>query len=130
MSQENVEIARRGNDAFRRGDWAAIAAMLDPNIVIRSDPRWPEQFIHGREAAIDLYRGIRESWGTGAQIEDVRDLGDRVLIRLHWVIHGPQSGVVGELRSSEIATYRHRRAILIEYFLDHDQALKAVGLEE
>jgi len=52
MSQENVELVREGNAAVRRGDWDAVATNLDPHVLIRTDPRWPERYIYGREAAI------------------------------------------------------------------------------
>src|SRR6476620_6487927 len=50
MSQENVEIVRVLNDAFRRGEWDSVAAYLDPDVLVRADPRWPEQRVYGREA--------------------------------------------------------------------------------
>src|SRR5580704_19251800 len=98
MSQGSVEIARAMIDAVRRGDWEAIAARLDPDVLIRTDPRWPEQRIYGREAALAWYRELVESGGTDVRIEEVTDLGDRVLVRRCWHIHGPHSGVEGEQR--------------------------------
>ena len=63
MSQDNVETIRRGNDALRRGDWKVLAEGLDPHISIRTDARWPEQRIYGREAALAFYRGPRRREG-------------------------------------------------------------------
>jgi ketosteroid isomerase-like protein len=128
MSQANVEIARKGNDAFRRGDWDACAALADPHIFVRADPNWPEQRIYGREAWMAFIRGLHESLGPNINIEEIIDLGDRVLVRLCWIIRGRSSGVEGEQRLSEIATFREGRVVFIEYFLDHEQALNGVGL--
>jgi ketosteroid isomerase-like protein len=130
VSQENVEKLWSGNAAFRNGDWDTVAANMDADILIRTDPRWPEQRIYGREAALAWYRELVESGGTDVRIEEVTDLGDRVLVRRCWHIHGPHSGVEGEQRSSTIATFREGRIILEEFFLDNSEALKAVGLEE
>ena len=130
MSQENVDLLRRFNDAYRRGDWGAIAASLDPHVFVRTDPRWPEQFIYGREAWVANLRDMWESVGPDAHIEEIVDLGDRVLVRLGFSMRGQQSGIQGEQPVSEIATVREGRVIFLEYFLDHEQALKAVGLEE
>ena len=47
MSQENVQIARKVNEAVRRGDWDVVAAYDDPDVAIRTDPRWPEQRMYG-----------------------------------------------------------------------------------
>ena len=75
-------------------------------------------------------RAAVESMGSDVCIDEVVDLGDRVLARWCWNTRGQHSGIGGELRYSEIVTYREGRAILIEHFRDHEQALKAVGLEE
>src|SRR5207253_1864627 len=64
------------------------------------------------------------------RIEEVMDLGDRVLARWCWHIRGLHSGVEGEQRGSVICTFRDGRVILEEFFLEHEQALKAVGLSE
>ena len=51
-----------------------------------------------------------------------------MLFRSRWTVHGQHSGVEGEFRYSQISTLREGRAILIEYFFEHEQALAAVGL--
>ena len=130
MSQENVEIMRRLHEAYPRADWESVAASFDPDVFVRTDPRWPEQFIFGRQAWVDNLRGMWESVGGDARIEGIVDLGDRVLVRFGFGMHGQQSGIEGEQSVSEIATVRGGRSIFVEYFLDHEQALKAVGLAE
>ena len=102
----------------------------DPHIFIRTDPTWPEQRIYGRAAVLDFVRSGCELWGPDVRLEEIVDLGDRLLVRVHWNTRAQHTGIEEELRFSEIATYREGRVILIEFFLDHDQALKAVGLEE
>ena len=130
MSQENVELVWEGNAAFRCGDWDTVAANLDPHVLLGTDARWPEQRIYGREAAVAWYRGLWESGGPDSRIEEVIDLGDRVLVRTCWHMRGLHSGVEGEQRTSIICTFREGRAILEEFFIEHEQALRAVGLAE
>jgi ketosteroid isomerase-like protein len=130
MSQENVELVRAFNDAYRRGDWDTVAAYLDPDVLIRTDPRWPEQRLYGRKAVMAWYRGTQESMGPDARIEEIIDLGDRALIRMCWHAQGAHSDAQGEMGYSELNTYREGHLILSEFFLEHEQALKAVGLEE
>jgi ketosteroid isomerase-like protein len=129
VSRENVELVRQGNAATRRGDGDTVAAALDPDILVRTDPRWPEQRIYGREAVIAWYQEVTEPGGTDISIEETMDLGDRVLVRLCWRVRGLRSGVEGEQRMSVIFTFREGRVILEEFFLEHEQALKALGLE-
>jgi ketosteroid isomerase-like protein len=130
MSRENVEMVRTVNDAVRRGDWDAVAAYLDPDVLVRTDPRWPEQRLYGRDAAVAWYRSAQESMGPDVCIEEIIDLGDRALIRVCWSTRGQRSDAQGEIRYSELNTYREGRLILSEFFLEHEQALKAVGLAE
>jgi ketosteroid isomerase-like protein len=130
MSQHNVETVRRGNAAFRQGNWDTMAATMDPHIVVRTDPRWPEQVFYGREAALAWYQGLSESGGGDIRYEEMLDLGDRVLSRVRWVFHGKLSDAEGEQLTSVIHTFRDGRIILEEFFIDHEDALKAVGLEE
>jgi ketosteroid isomerase-like protein len=130
MSQENIDLARKASDAFKRGDWEALAASLDPDVLLRLDPRWPEQRIYGRAAAVDFFRSASETLGPDSSIEEIMDLGDRLLIRVRWTARGHQSGIEQDLAWSEVVTYRDGCTVLVEYFLDHYDALKAVGLEE
>jgi ketosteroid isomerase-like protein len=130
MSQENVEFVQRFLDAFRRSDWDAVEANFDPDILVRTDPRWPEQRVYGREAVTDWYRGVQDSGGPDIRVEEIVDLGDRVLVRICWFIRGQHSDAQGEMRYSELHTFREGLVILSEYFFEHEQALKAVGLEE
>jgi len=129
VSQANVEIFRAFNEAFSRGDWDAVAANIDPHILIRTDPVWPEQRIYGRDAAMAFYRGAWESWGPDNCVVEIVDLGDRLLARNCWTIRGLHSGVVGEQSFSSISTYREGRVVFVEFFLEHEQARNALGLK-
>jgi hypothetical protein len=66
MSQKNLDVFQEANDAFRRGDW---------DVVIRTDPRWPEQRFYGREAVIAWSRGLWESWGPDFRFEEMSTSG-------------------------------------------------------
>jgi ketosteroid isomerase-like protein len=129
VSDANVEIVRSNLAAFKRGDFDAVEASYDPHILVRTDARWPESYIFGREAVARWFQGVIETGGSDVHQEEILDLGDRVLVRERWNISGQLSGVPGELQVSAIVTFREGLIILIEYFLDHEQALKAVGLE-
>src|SRR6266566_9374247 len=63
MSQENVEIVKQTFAAFGRRDLDAVAATMDPHVLVRTDPRWPEQHVYGREAWIAWAQGLLESGG-------------------------------------------------------------------
>ena len=130
MSREIVEIGHTLNDAVRRGDWDTVAAYLDPDILLRTDPRWPEQRVYGREVVVVWHRVTQESVGPDVSIEEIIELRDMALIRVCWFVRGQHSDAQGEMLYSELNTYREGRVVLSEFFLEHGQALKAVGLEE
>jgi hypothetical protein len=56
------------------------------------------------------------SLGPDVRIEEITDLGDRVLARNRWVTRGNQSGIEGEIWWSELVTVRERRMVFIEMF--------------
>ena len=42
MSQENVEIVRRGFEAWNAGEMERLAELYDPDVIMRAPPGWPE----------------------------------------------------------------------------------------
>jgi ketosteroid isomerase-like protein len=130
VSVENVELLRRSNAAFRRGDFEAWGGNFDADILVRTDPIWPEQRMYGRAAVVAWGASMWETLGPDVRLETIDDLGDRVLARARWITHGQHSGIDAELLWSELLTVRDGRFILIEMFLDHADALEAVGLAD
>jgi hypothetical protein len=60
----NVEIVRRNLAATKRGDFDAVEASYDPHILVRTDARWPESCIFGREAVTRWFQGLIETGGS------------------------------------------------------------------
>jgi uncharacterized protein len=131
VSQENVEIVRRGLDAWNAGDMDQVRDFYDPNIVMQTVPDWPEPGPYvGREAVIGFFMAARGSLDSDA-VEPTADfiaVADHVLVRHTWrgLGHGPELNLATTL----IFTLRRGKVIHLEYFWDHDEALKAVGLED
>jgi ketosteroid isomerase-like protein len=63
-------------------------------------------------------------------IEELIDAGDRVVCRLRTRVHGWQSGIENEVAFSQVLTFRRGRTIMMELFLDHQEALEAAGLRD
>ena len=131
MSQENVENVRRGFEAWNAGDMDTFGELYDPHVVVRWAEGWPEgsEPIMGREAVMRNWRQQREAFDADT-VEPIKivDLGDRVVVRLIW--HAVGSGPDLNIATTYIATVRKGKMILVEYFWDHAEALKAVGLQE
>jgi ketosteroid isomerase-like protein len=53
MSQENVDLVRRGYEALARGDFDALFQVLDPDVEIRDAANFPEAGVYrGRHHGI------------------------------------------------------------------------------
>ena len=133
MSQENVELFRRGTDALERGafDDELIEEIVDPDVIfeplrapVSGTYRGHEglrQFIADTAESFDVFRFDRA---------DIRDLGDRVLAIGTLRIRARQGGVEMDVPTAGIATYRAGRLIHWKDFGDKGKALEAAGLSE
>ena len=103
MSQENVEVVRRSYEAWNARAMDALRECYDPGAVILLGEGGPQgaEAIVGIDALMLLYARVRKAWDTD-EMEPI--------------------AFVFTLRDGLIA-----RA---EEYLDPDEALKAVGLEE
>jgi ketosteroid isomerase-like protein len=131
MSQENVEVLHRGLDAWNRGDIDGMVETWDPEMVFRTDPRWPDaQVLYGAEEVRKLFESYREALQVDTEIEELIEAGDRLITRFRDHVHGSHSGFEDSWTYTQVVTYRNGKSILAEVFIDHGQALKAAGISE
>jgi uncharacterized protein len=113
MSQENVEIVRRGFAAWNAGDMDYVRDLYDPNIVLQTVPDWPEPGPYvGREAVIGFFiaaRGSLDSDSVEANTDFIA-VADHVLVRHTWrgVGHGPDMDLATTLISADRRCARPR----------------------
>ena len=129
MSQENVELVRRGVD-----DVEAFWAMLDEYVVwdLRPAPVVDLDPVYiGRDAVIE---GSRHYWGTWEEYrldaDEIIDAGASVVVVVHERMRGKGSGVPIDRHWAQIWTFHRGRIIRWETFTDKAEALKAAGLSE
>src|SRR5437762_3462428 len=95
MSQENVEIMRRANDAINRGAKAAWLASVDPEAEMAPAREWPERAtVRGAEAIWDFYAQVREAWDEGSfEIGEIIEAGsDKLVVNSRRQARGRASG--------------------------------------
>jgi ketosteroid isomerase-like protein len=135
MSEENVEIFRRGAEAYNRRDVDALLKTLDPEVEWHSALLIP----FGGAATVSRgYDGVRELLDEVdealAEIHldysEIRDLGDRIVGIGRIRTRGKQSGAVTELGFGTVTEMKNGKAIRIWTYLDPQEALEAVGLSE
>jgi ketosteroid isomerase-like protein len=134
VSQENIDLVTAMTAAYNAGDIEAWLGFFAPDFEMIPDKSlfpdsWP---VHG----IDEWRrwvADTRSTLTNEHWEqvDVRAVGaDRVLMREVWTGKGVASGADVAANVSLVCTIRDGRVSKMEYFLDHQEAVKAAGLEE
>jgi ketosteroid isomerase-like protein len=133
MSQENVEVVRRGYEALNQGGVEAILAFIDPDFEMEIPPDvGPEpQTVRGHEgirrwfeAASDALEEIR------MEPEEFIEAGDRVIVPVRIVAKGRGSGVEAVQRVTQVWTLRNGLSVRMNTFVDREGAFKAAGLKE
>jgi ketosteroid isomerase-like protein len=132
MSQENVEIVRRGFTAYNRGDTALFLELLDPDVVwIPFGAALEGRAYRGHDGVRQWLEGLLTDWEFfEAYPEDFRDLGDHVLVFGHWRARGRASGVELERAGTWLFDVKGGKTVRLRTYTDRVEALEAVGLSE
>jgi ketosteroid isomerase-like protein len=135
MSEENVDLVRKGFEALNRGDRATVARLMAPDVEWHSlaGPILGVGTIRGREAMLKfLWQDLPESIeGFRASEEEFTDLGDnRVLVVARYRGRGRSSNVEVDLRVASIYAIRDRMAVSVRDYESKPEALEAAGLSE
>jgi ketosteroid isomerase-like protein len=134
MSRENVELARRGWDAFIRGFEADdvghfLREFASPEIEYK--PMEEAEVIRGYEAYLDYLNRWVEVWeGLSWEIEDLIDAGDQVVSVIRMRGRGKETGMEVAMRYFMVSTFQKGKVVRAVEYLDRAEALEAVGLRE
>jgi ketosteroid isomerase-like protein len=133
VSQANVEVFKRATDALNRLDLDAYVSFCT------ADYEWfpvlggtvEGNSFRGREGVEEYFGELRDAWEEFRYvIDDLRDLGDRVLSLGRLEGRGRGSGVQVELPIAVISDFREGKARRTRAFSDHGEALRAARLSE
>ena len=126
MSQENVEIVRRGFEAYQRGDLSAAVANHHPDVVFNPAEEPP---VAGRDAVRAYIERWEEPWNEyEAEAEEFLDAGDRVVVTFHVRARGKASGAEVDARSYQVHTLREGQLVRMDEYMTRDEAIEAAGL--
>jgi ketosteroid isomerase-like protein len=133
MSEANVEIAMRANDAFNRRDVDVFmeCATSDIEFTAAMSGTVAGGSLRGREGIEALFADIRDTWEDHRMvIEEIRDLGERVVGLGRLEGRGRASGVSVDVPLALISDFRDGKVWRARSYLDHGEALRAAGLSE
>jgi ketosteroid isomerase-like protein len=133
VSRANVEIVKRGVEAFNRRDVDLLAELTTQDF--EWFPALPGAVeadgYRGREGMETYLAQISATWEElRILIDEARDLGDGVLVLGRTEGRGRASGVQVDSPIGIAYDLRRGRVSRVRAYLDHHDALKAVGLEE
>ena len=135
MSSENLDLVRSIFAAFEQGDLEAWLALWDSDCEYRpaleGAVEGAEGVYIGRDAIRDWWRAFHDEWSeVRAEVHEIRDVGDRVVVLE--VLRGRRrvSGIPMEQRFGHVLTFRAGRLAVSEDYFSWEEALEAVGLSE
>jgi ketosteroid isomerase-like protein len=133
MSEENLELAQQGLDAFNRRDIDAFLALCDPDVELTSRLLEVDGGIPYRG-----HDGVRTWWENllgmapdfSGEIDELRDHGDVTITRLRVLGHGIGSDAPMEQEQWHVNEWRKGRLVRFRAFRNEAEALEAAGLRE
>ena len=136
MSRENLELVHRCFEAWNTNNQKAWLETFDPEVEIRAG-------ISGGVPAIDAeslsgYSDLTRWWDDMREaherfvirIDDIRDLGERVLVIGATIGRGRGGGVEFEAPHAWVGQTRAGKVLRFDSYTDPKEALEAVGLRE
>jgi ketosteroid isomerase-like protein len=134
MSQENVEIVRRGFEHLR-----ATGEPLEE--IYAADFVWDMGTFRDLMGMSQQYRGVEgvrqflaewtepfEDWSI--EVESFEPVGDKVLVVARQTGRSKASGVPVEMRLAQVFTLRERLQTRMEMYSDPGEARRAIGLAD
>jgi ketosteroid isomerase-like protein len=135
MSQENVDVIRRGTELWLSGNFEGWLETIGPeiewDISTHPLPDVPNRG-RGRESFItDMLGTYMSGWNDySAEIEEVSEAGEQVILVLHETATMRDTGVPLERDLVQLWTVREGKGVFLRVFRTKDEALKAAGLSE
>lgn len=128
MARENIEIVRRGFEAFMGGDISGLVDLGDPEIVSCVHPRADATY-NGIDGALQMVSDWVEDFDEyEANPEEYFDSGDSVVVRVHQRARGKGSGVRLEQDWWFVFKLRDGKAVRWDIFDKETEAFEAIGL--
>jgi ketosteroid isomerase-like protein len=127
-----VEVVRGAHEAFSRGGPHAALAYLDPKVEWHDVPDQPEATVHhGHQGFLRAFGLFLEPFAEfTVHAEELRDLGDQVLVVARTRGSGRGSGAEFTQDVASLWTLRDGKVVRVLFFRSRAEALEAAGLSE
>jgi ketosteroid isomerase-like protein len=116
MAETNAERVRRGFEAVLRGDYDAIADLLDPDVKWHGGDPTAEGSCQNRTQALEWIRNAR----ARGRLVDVVEAGDKVVVVIQPAGRDEQV--------ANLTTFRDGKVVEMVHYPDPADALAAAGV--
>jgi ketosteroid isomerase-like protein len=133
MSDENVEVFRRGVASFNQRDEDAIDDLFteDFEFIPYLAALVETTTYRGREGLRQYFEDAEAAWENfEVQVDEIRDLGDRAIAFGEIRGRGRGSGLEARVSLAWVADFRHRKFSRLQSYGDATEALEAAGVRE
>jgi ketosteroid isomerase-like protein len=131
VSQENVELVRRAEEAITRRDLDALRALLAPECeIVPLRTAVDNSVYRGPDAAAKWFAALNEWETISFEHETFREGADWVLTLGRIQVRGRTSGANLDVEAAGVFYFRDGLITKIRNYTDRRDALADVGLEE
>ena len=132
MSDDNVEIIRRGFETMQRDGWQTLFSLIDPEFELTTPPDLAMEPDTYRGAA-----GLRRYFETFEDaMEDIQIVpegeflgaGEKVFVPFRLSARGRETGIEATQHAFQVWTMRAGKGLRVEIFASRERALEAAGL--
>ena len=124
----------RGFAAIKRGDLEyVLAAFYDPDVEWHGTIGGLDDgsLRHGHQEVMRAFEEYFEAWERlDIRPEELIDTGDQLIVFVHEVARGRESGVVVETDTATVSALRQGMIVRVAGFMDRSRALEAAGIAE
>ena len=131
MSQENVAVVRQMYDAFHSGDAEGAIDHFTLDVAVDARDHPDAQAGRGHEALVRIigsWVAAFDEWSE--EIEEMRDLGDHILVAAKQRGRGKGTGIETELRYALLYEVEDGKISRMTFYSDVGEALEAAARSE
>jgi ketosteroid isomerase-like protein len=132
MSDDNVEIIRRGFETMQRDGWQTLFSLIDPEFELTTPPDLAmEPDTYRGEAGLRRYFEAFEDAMEDIQIVPEGEFlgaGEKVFVPFRLSARGRETGIEATQHAFQVWTMRAGKGLRVEIFASREQALEAAGL--
>lgn len=130
MSRDNLEVVLGQWDAWNEGDLDRWARAWDSEVVVVAPKGWPDgEAEHGLDAWRRQARRLRDPWSEArVEVDEIREVDDRVLARIRYVTLGKETGIPFETPMAVVLFLSDGKITRAYFDWTMDEAVEAAGL--